>query len=199
MGSMLEHTSLGVCFLIRGQVNHWYVFFPGFVDNFEWADGYTTRFGVTYVDYETQARYPKESAKFLVKVDLLRWFALCCRLLNASLALVVPGAYWKRQKAWGPKVSTCDQRVNFVGERLNGIGRACCTDLNVMFGLCFGPKYTAYFLTEEPFENISWLIAGRNFPRLTSEAISALSTVQCPFSGFYGFPLYVTKLTGWVK
>ncbi|KAG2085401.1 glycoside hydrolase family 1 protein, partial [Suillus discolor] len=38
---------------------------------FPWsmADGYITRFGVTYVDYETQKRYPKESAKFLVK-----WF-----------------------------------------------------------------------------------------------------------------------------
>lgn len=33
------------------------------------ADGYVTRFGVTYVDYETQERYPKESAKFLVKVS----------------------------------------------------------------------------------------------------------------------------------
>lgn len=45
-------------------------YFPwSFVDNFEWADGYITRFGVTYVDYETQQRYPKESAKFLVK-----WF-----------------------------------------------------------------------------------------------------------------------------
>ncbi|PPR01069.1 hypothetical protein CVT26_016016 [Gymnopilus dilepis] len=42
---------------------------PGFLDNFEWADGYSTRFGVTYVDYETQKRYPKESAKFL-----LQWF-----------------------------------------------------------------------------------------------------------------------------
>jgi beta-glucosidase/6-phospho-beta-glucosidase/beta-galactosidase len=33
------------------------------------ADGYITRFGVTYVDYKTQERYPKESAKFLVKVS----------------------------------------------------------------------------------------------------------------------------------
>ncbi|KAF9045018.1 glycoside hydrolase family 1 protein [Panaeolus papilionaceus] len=45
-------------------------YFPwSFLDNFEWADGYGTRFGVTYVDYETQKRYPKDSAKFLIK-----WF-----------------------------------------------------------------------------------------------------------------------------
>ncbi|KAF8991974.1 beta-glucosidase [Cyathus striatus] len=43
-------------------------YFPwSFLDNFEWADGYSTRFGVTYVDYATQKRYPKESAKFLTK------------------------------------------------------------------------------------------------------------------------------------
>ncbi|CCL99376.1 uncharacterized protein FIBRA_01394 [Fibroporia radiculosa] len=29
------------------------------------ADGYVTRFGVTYVDYETQKRYPKDSARFI--------------------------------------------------------------------------------------------------------------------------------------
>ncbi|KAF9493202.1 beta-glucosidase 1A [Pleurotus eryngii] len=39
------------------------------LDNFEWAEGYTVRFGVTYVDYATQRRYPKDSAKFLTK-----WF-----------------------------------------------------------------------------------------------------------------------------
>ncbi|KAF9652271.1 glycoside hydrolase family 1 protein [Thelephora ganbajun] len=38
------------------------------LDNFEWADGYSTRFGVTYVDYETQKRYPKGSGKFVSKV-----------------------------------------------------------------------------------------------------------------------------------
>ncbi|KDQ22429.1 glycoside hydrolase family 1 protein [Pleurotus ostreatus PC15] len=38
------------------------------LDNFEWAEGYTVRFGVTYVDYATQKRYPKDSAKFLTEV-----------------------------------------------------------------------------------------------------------------------------------
>ena len=38
------------------------------LDNFEWADGYVTRFGCTYVDYATQERFPKDSARFLVKV-----------------------------------------------------------------------------------------------------------------------------------
>jgi len=34
------------------------------LDNFEWAEGYETRFGVTYVDYlNDQKRYPKKSAK----------------------------------------------------------------------------------------------------------------------------------------
>ena len=32
------------------------------------ADGYDTRFGVTYVDFSTQKRTPKESAGFLKKV-----------------------------------------------------------------------------------------------------------------------------------
>jgi len=31
------------------------------LDNFEWADGYSKRFGITYVDYTTQTRYPKDS------------------------------------------------------------------------------------------------------------------------------------------
>ncbi|MDB4894939.1 MAG: BglB2, partial [Firmicutes bacterium] len=32
------------------------------MDNFEWAFGYSKRFGLVYVDYETQARIPKASA-----------------------------------------------------------------------------------------------------------------------------------------
>lgn len=36
------------------------------LDNYEWAEGFETRFGVTYVDYANgQTRYPKKSAKSL--------------------------------------------------------------------------------------------------------------------------------------
>ncbi|MFH0922238.1 MAG: GH1 family beta-glucosidase [Fibrobacterota bacterium] len=34
------------------------------LDNFEWARGYTQRFGIVYVNYETLARTPKLSAEF---------------------------------------------------------------------------------------------------------------------------------------
>ena len=33
------------------------------MDNFEWSEGYLKRFGIVYVDYETQKRIPKESAR----------------------------------------------------------------------------------------------------------------------------------------
>ena len=35
------------------------------LDNFEWAQGYTQRFGVVHVDYDTQQRTPKASAHWL--------------------------------------------------------------------------------------------------------------------------------------
>ncbi len=33
-------------------------------DNFEWAWGYTRRFGIIYIDYPTQRRIWKDSAHF---------------------------------------------------------------------------------------------------------------------------------------
>jgi beta-glucosidase len=37
------------------------------LDNFEWADGYGKRFGIVYVDFQTQKRTPKLSAHFYEK------------------------------------------------------------------------------------------------------------------------------------
>jgi beta-glucosidase len=38
------------------------------LDNFEWAWGYAKRFGIVHVDYDTQARTPKDSALFYADV-----------------------------------------------------------------------------------------------------------------------------------
>ena len=35
-----------------------------FMDNFEWAEGYAKRFGLVRVDYDTQRRIPKASARW---------------------------------------------------------------------------------------------------------------------------------------
>ncbi|MFN2520775.1 MAG: GH1 family beta-glucosidase [Candidatus Limnocylindria bacterium] len=38
------------------------------LDNFEWAEGYVKRFGIVYVDYATQRRIPKSSARYLSSI-----------------------------------------------------------------------------------------------------------------------------------
>jgi beta-glucosidase len=38
------------------------------LDNYEWADGYGKRFGITYVDFKTQKRTPKLSSEFYREV-----------------------------------------------------------------------------------------------------------------------------------
>jgi beta-glucosidase len=44
-------------------------YFPwSLMDNFEWSWGYTRRFGMTRIDYETQKRTPKESFRWYQKV-----------------------------------------------------------------------------------------------------------------------------------
>ena len=38
------------------------------LDNFEWAFGFSKRFGLIHVDYETLERTPKDSARWYAKV-----------------------------------------------------------------------------------------------------------------------------------
>ena len=38
------------------------------LDNFEWAEGYTKRFGIVHVDFDTLVRTPKSSAHFYADV-----------------------------------------------------------------------------------------------------------------------------------
>jgi len=38
------------------------------LDNFEWAEGYTQRFGLVYIDFPIQRRYMKDSAKWFSKI-----------------------------------------------------------------------------------------------------------------------------------
>ena len=46
------------------------------LDNFEWAAGYSKRFGLYHVDFETQRRTPKASARFYAEVIRTRGDAL---------------------------------------------------------------------------------------------------------------------------
>ena len=47
---------------LRGYL-HW-----SLLDNFEWQEGYTQRFGMIYVDYPTQKRFLKDSARWYARV-----------------------------------------------------------------------------------------------------------------------------------
>ena len=52
----MVHEAIKVGVDIRGY------FAWSLMDNFEWAEGYKMRFGIVYVDYETQERTLKNSA-----------------------------------------------------------------------------------------------------------------------------------------
>ena len=43
-------------------------FLWSFMDNLEWVKGYSDRFGIVYVDFQTQERIPKDSAYWYKEV-----------------------------------------------------------------------------------------------------------------------------------
>jgi beta-glucosidase len=53
---------------IRGGVPLDGYFVWSLMDNFEWARGYRQRFGLVWVDFDTQARVPKDSALWYRRV-----------------------------------------------------------------------------------------------------------------------------------
>jgi beta-glucosidase len=50
---------------------HWSI-----MDNFEWAEGYKERFGLIHVDYQTQKRTLKDSARWYAEIIASRGRAL---------------------------------------------------------------------------------------------------------------------------
>ncbi|MGW1059772.1 GH1 family beta-glucosidase [Micromonospora rubida] len=56
------HAAIGSGVPLRGY------FAWSLLDNFEWAWGYTKRFGMVYVDYDSQTRIPKSSARWYAEV-----------------------------------------------------------------------------------------------------------------------------------
>jgi len=65
---------------ISAGVNLRGYFVWSFLDNFEWAEGYSKRFGLVFVDFGTQRRIPKRSAA---------WYAEVAR--TNSLPVTAPG------------------------------------------------------------------------------------------------------------
>ncbi|MGZ3638038.1 MAG: family 1 glycosylhydrolase, partial [Ktedonobacterales bacterium] len=57
--------------LAEGVRLHGY-FVWSLMDNFEWAKGYTQRFGIVYVDFPTQRRIVKNSGQFVSRVAATR-------------------------------------------------------------------------------------------------------------------------------
>jgi beta-glucosidase len=60
---------LGACVSASAEGAPLFAYFAwSLMDNFEWAHGYHQRFGIVWVDFETQARIPKDSALYFAGV-----------------------------------------------------------------------------------------------------------------------------------
>jgi len=64
---LAEHFRAAARAMAQGVPLHGYLVWS-LMDSFEWAEGYSLRFGLVYVDYATQVRTPKSSARWLQRV-----------------------------------------------------------------------------------------------------------------------------------
>ena len=71
IGYLDEHLRVCADVVAAGVPLHGYFAWSMF-DNFEWAWGYSRRFGLVYVDYDTQRRTPKASAAWYAE-SIRRW------------------------------------------------------------------------------------------------------------------------------
>ncbi|KAL5217701.1 hypothetical protein ABZP36_018385 [Zizania latifolia] len=68
------------------------------LDNFEWLSGYTSKFGIVYVDFTTLKRYPKDSAY---------WFR---DMLQAS----GPGLKSGNDPSYGPQLRGAEASLSVI-------------------------------------------------------------------------------------
>ncbi|CAE8738862.1 unnamed protein product [Polarella glacialis] len=167
------------------------------LDNFEWADGYSKRFGITFVNYRTQERTPKASAKWFTglfrklasaqaaktalqdsagsaqaaQTTLVSSASEVHRSDNASLQCLRPeaaGCGWLRNKA--ACLSSLDGREGYKSHDLKVGGEPCVW--------CGGTACTSFSNSNcAPYD---WLINGQGVAYNLFFADGIFDVARCP-------------------
>lgn len=107
---------------IQGGVDVRAYFAWSLLDNFEWALGYGKRFGIVHVDYATQKRTPKASARMMSEVAKTNVLRLPLRVLQASdFNMIEPSAGCKTTKD-APPSQKHQETVEVMPRSAGGLG-----------------------------------------------------------------------------
>jgi beta-glucosidase len=106
--SYLREHLLAAHAAIRGGVDLRGYFVWSLLDNFEWSHGLSKRFGIVHVDYSTQKRTPKRSARFYSEVIRTNGRALFERAetvsgRSRSRARAAGGSRSRRRRSGSPR------------------------------------------------------------------------------------------------